>query len=136
MYLSLAITKAESVAEFRDIFAKNVEITLGCMNDVVTVDGYEGSVSTDVIANKVIGSFSNAETEDGSKQLATLLATKVFIPLKTLVESRRNRCSSYQLIALTRIEWAKSPSHEFGRSVALKHAMVLGFLDKKYRNGW
>ena len=136
MRLSEAITKAKSVTELRDVFANDVNIELGRITDAVTVKGYEGSVTTDFIARKVSGSFFRAEKEEGSKELAVSLAKKVFTPLRSLVESRQNRCSFYQVAALTRIGWTPPPAPEFGDCTALKHAMILGCLDDKYKNGW
>lgn len=133
MNLSQAITKAKSIADLNDIFVSKVNVQLGWANDSVTIEGYQGAVTTDFIAHRVLN-LSNSETED-SKRLANFLAKKVFIPLKNLVESPENQCSPYQLMALTRIGWTPPQFPEFGRSVALKHAMVLGLLDRKYA-GW
>lgn len=132
MYLSQAITKAKSIDDFNTIFENNVVIQLGWVNDKVTVQGYQGTVTTDLIAQCVL-KVSSSETKD-SKKLATLLAMKVFTPLKNLVEAPENQCVPYQIAALTRIGWTPRPASEFGRSIALKHAMVLGLLDIKYAN--
>lgn len=137
MYLSQAIANASSVGQIREIFARReVEISLNCMSDIVTVEGYEGSVTTDFIAKKIMESFFIIETEKESKTLAALLAEKIFIPLKHIVECRRGRWYFYQLTALKRASWISPQAPEFGSSIALKHAMVLGFLDEKYRNNW
>lgn len=130
IFLSHAITKAKSIAELNDIFINKVNIQLGWANDKVTVEGYEGSVSTDFIANLVLN-LSDSETGD-SKRLASFFAEKVFIQLKHLVDSPENQCSPYQLAALTRLIWTPPQAPEFGNSIALKHAMVLGNLDRKY----
>lgn len=129
--LSDALSKAKSITDLNDIFAHEVDVQIGCMNDIVTVDGYEGSVTTDAIAQKVMRSSPEWETDD-STQLATYLAEKVFTPLRNLVEAPKNRCAAYQIVALTRIGWTPPPAPQFGKSIALKHAMVLGMLDSKY----
>ena len=137
MILSQVITKAKSAADLNDIFENNVNVQLGWVNDTVTVERYTGSVTTDFIARCIIARFivdrGDSQTED-CKRLAKLLAEKVFIPLKNLVESPDNQCSLYQLTALTPISWTPQPAPEFGKSIALKHAMVLGSLDQKYMN--
>ncbi|NGX60024.1 MAG: hypothetical protein KR126chlam3_01186 [Chlamydiae bacterium] len=129
MRLDLALGKCKSISDCNDIFDGGVKVQLKYLNDSVTVEGYEGSVTTDSIANKIT-TFGFIETED-SKRLAGSLAKKVFIPLKKLVEAPENQCSLYQLAALTRIGWTPPPASEFGGSIALKHAMALGFLDEK-----
>jgi hypothetical protein len=137
MYLSQAIANAKSVGQVSEIFAiREVKIFLNCMSDTVTVEGYEGSVTTDFIAQKIMNSFFSIEIEKESKRLASLLTEKIFIPLKHMVECRRSRWYFYQLTALTRASWMSPQSSEFGSSIALKHAMALGFLDEKYRNNW
>lgn len=132
MNLSEVIVEAMSIARLNEIFVGEVNVQLGWVNDSVTIEGYEGAITTDFIAYRVLN-LSGAETED-SKRLANLLEEKVFTPLKILVESPENQYSLYQLIALTRVGWTPPQSSEFGSSWALKHAMVLGLLDRKYAN--
>lgn len=127
MDLQQALTKATTVTEFIDIFKNDVKVTLGWVNDQVTIDGYQGSVTTDFIARRIV-LLNQLKTED-SATLRWNLAVKVFFPLKNLVESPENQCSLYQLTALTRIFWTWAPAQQFGRSIALKHAMVLRILD-------
>jgi hypothetical protein len=135
MDLFQAMTKATSIAELNDIFENNVKVELGWVNDRVTVDGYQGVVTTDFIAGRALRlspSPNNLTSE--SAHLAELLLSKVFRPLKNLVESPENRCTFYQFVAFTRISWTPPPVAEFSRSAALKHAMVLGCLDNQYCN--
>ncbi len=133
MKLNHAINKAKSIPELNDIFENTVNITLGCINDVVTIQGYEGVVNTDFLARKVMSVwFSGIEGSQDSRVLAGYLAEKVFAPLRDLVEAPGNQCALYQLAALTRIGWTPPQAPKFGRSVALKHAMVLGLLDRKF----
>ena len=135
MKLWRAINKAKSITELNDIFENAVTITLGCINDVVIIQGYEGAINTDFIARKVASVWSSGiEESQDSQVLARYLAEKVFAPLRDLVESTENQCSLYQLAALTRIAWTPPQAPEFGHSVALKHAMVLGFLDRRLAN--
>lgn len=130
MRLSQALEKANAVSDLYDIFvAYEVEVKIHCLSDSVRVKGYEGTVSTDEIARK-ISELGFVNTQE-SLHLAESLATKIFLPLKELVEDPENRCALYQLVALTRIGWTPPPTREFGGSIALKHAMCLGFLDEK-----
>ena len=136
MDLSQVITKAKSVADLNEVFAHNVNVKLGWLNDIVTVEGYEGAVSTDFIARRVVSVRRGLEITEDSKQLAKFLAEKVFAPLTNLVESPENCCSLYQLTALTRMTYTPPQEPEFGCSIALKHAMILGLLDQKYTTMW
>jgi adenine/guanine phosphoribosyltransferase-like PRPP-binding protein len=135
MQLSNVIAKAKDVSELCDVFTNNVQIELGYASDIVTVKGYDGSVSTDTIARKIMEDSIWRPKQERSKELAALLAAKVFLPLKNLVESRQNQCTLYQMAALTRILWTPPPADEFGKSVALKHAIALSALDQRYDYG-
>lgn len=123
--LSAAIEGA-GIDDLNNIFDRIVDVKLGYYNDQVSVEGYTGTVTTDVIARKImkLGFVNTLE----SKRLANSLTEKVFKPLKELVEAPENYYSLYQITALTRIAWTPDPEEEFGKSVALKHAMALGFL--------
>jgi hypothetical protein len=83
MNLSQAITKAKSIADLNDIFVSKVNVQLGWTNDSVTIEGYQGAVTTDFIAHCVLN-LSNSETED-SKRLANFLAEKVFMRINVLL---------------------------------------------------
>jgi hypothetical protein len=97
----------------------------------VTVKGYEGSVTTDAIASKIFA--TKKEINEDSKKLAASLATKVFLPLRTLVESPEILYSSYWFCSLTRYPLTPTPPPEiFGDSFLLRHAMPLGCLDPQY----
>ena len=133
MNLSDALSKANSIGDLDKIFAHTTTVQLGWMNDIVTVDGYKSSVTTDFIARQVMQFAPRLNTED-SKRLATCLAEKVFTPLRKLVEAPENGCATYQVFALSRIGWTPPPAPQFGQCVALKHAMVLGMLDSNYAN--
>ncbi len=118
MYLPETITKgsqAKSLSELIDIFEKEVNVQLGFVNDKVTIEGYSGWVTTDFIARQMFG-VSKSQTTD-TEGLAKILAEKVFIPLKNLVESPENQCVLYQLTALTRICWTPPQAPEFGNSI-------------------
>lgn len=126
--LQFAINKAHTVAEFGEIFSKNVQVRLNWFSDSVTIEGYEGAVTTDFIASKIMRTF-DWRPSDEKKQLARLIANKVFLPLRELVEAPENQCLPYQLIALKRVTFTPPAAPEFGNSIALKHAMVIGCLD-------
>lgn len=130
MTLSSVLDAAKSIEALNVIFDHNVTVELGWMNDAVTIGGYKGTVTTDFIAKKVLPIAIQAEESDDSKRLAKSLAEKVFAPLQSLVESPANRHALYQLAALTRVTWTPPQAPVFGSSVALKHAMVLGLLDR------
>ena len=133
MRLSEAITKAVSSAEFNDIFAKKVEVQIDGARDKVTIEGFEGAVTTDFIARCVFDQVGYKEpNSENSKRLAKDLDDKVFMPLKTLVDSPEQRCSLYWLTSLIRIVWPSSPEPKFGYAIALRHAMILGRLDEQY----
>lgn len=132
MRLSIALATATTLTELNHIFANNVEVSVGCISDSVTVNGYEGDVSTDVIA-RTISQLGFVDTDE-SHRLADTLADKVFLPLKVLVEDQR--CSLYKITTLTRLVYTPPSAVEFGTSIALKHAMCLGLLNqRKYLNG-
>lgn len=130
MSLSEVLLKAKSVGDFNEIFDKSIQVQLGWFEDEVTVNGYRGTVTTDFVAQRIL-SLSDENTEE-SRRLAASLMSKVFMPLKNLVEAPENRCSLYQVSALMRMCWVPRPAVVFGTSVALRHAMVVGVLDPRY----
>lgn len=131
--LTNALTNAKTVADFNDIFEGDVKVRLGCYSDIVKVRGYDGYVSTDTIAHNVLKVCNRKTYTQGSIELAGYLAEKVFLPLKDLIESPDNQCAFYQVAALIRFSWSKSAHPDFGNSIALKHAVILGWLDEKYK---
>ncbi|MEM1283102.1 MAG: hypothetical protein AAGG81_06065 [Chlamydiota bacterium] len=133
MELNNALEKAKSYSELNDIFENNVDVKLGFLNDEVSVTGYEGTVTTDYIARRIMDLYKQpAKSDEESRKLASLLEDKVFLPLKDLVEAPENHCSLYQVSALARVIWTPPPAQQFGHSIALKHAMVLRVLERAY----
>lgn len=132
MNLSSVLNSTKTISGIAQIFELDVKVELGCLTDSVTIKGYKGAVTTDAVM-QTVGFVCNIDPESLSKaRLAKLLAKKIFKPLRVLVEAPENQCRLYQLTALSR--WcSRAQAPEFGTSVALRHAMILGFLDEKYK---
>jgi hypothetical protein len=132
MNLSTALSNAITLTELLEIFDNDIEVKIAYINDQVTVKNYACNITTYQIAHKIMTITRTLKGDKLAPLLGKCLAEKVFHPLKVLVESTSNYCSLYQISALTRVAWIPPPANEFGDAVALKHAMVLSFLDSTY----
>ncbi len=131
MILMHAVKEAKTIEDLNRIFTCNsVDIQIYALMDTVRVSGYVGTISTDVIANKIstYSVSSGALNTIESEKLADTIATKVFHPLKDLVKET-SWCSCY---GWHRVGYTPNPVPEFGNSIALKHAMTLSHLSSRY----
>ncbi|NGX34066.1 MAG: hypothetical protein K1060chlam1_00413 [Candidatus Anoxychlamydiales bacterium] len=138
MNLEIAVNNSSTCSQFFNIFDNNVQVDVNTMwgTDNVSVDGYEGTVSTDFIARQLFLKFTNDKvSDDESTQLATLLETKVFIPLRDrIIQLDKYSCCStliYKIRNFTRIGWTPEDFNLTAGYPCLRHSMPLIALKKE-----
>ncbi len=138
MNLEVALNRSQTCEAFYEIFNAHVHVKIDKVwgVDLVSVEGYTGSISTDFIAEEIIAKFSNIKPDESAIQLAELLKNKVFIPLRErVVKLEINDCSAllfYTLRNIVRISYTPDCPHLSHGYAVLKHSMCLSFLDPAY----
>lgn len=139
MRLQEAINKSVNCQGFCEIFEKRVktELDLFWGLDSVSVEGYEGSVSTHFIAQQILGKFHliKEEEEKSALALSEFLTNKVFIPLRDrLMESDRASCGlstlTYKIRNCSQMCWVPSDRRLTAGYGVLNHSMCVMFLNK------
>jgi hypothetical protein len=139
MQLKDALDHCGTCEGFRKIFEGRVktEIDLFWGSDSVSIDGYEGSVSTLFIARQILQKFHSVKEEEAKDALALseLIKDKVFIPLRNrMLEADQDTCNlatiAYQIRNCAQNCWTPAdPKFTAGYHV-LNHSMCLMLLDK------
>lgn len=135
MTLDISITTARTLQEFRHIFDRNVEVKIDPFwgTDSVTIEGYEGAVSTDLIASAIFNITNFDASQDAEAySLAELLANKVFLPLRDEVVRLDANCSAtiYKIRNIGRIAYTPEDFKITMGYPCLKHSMPLLWLKK------
>jgi hypothetical protein len=145
MRLNEAINHSCTYEQLVKIFERDVEVQVDTFwgVDSVKIEGYEGTVSTDLIANHVgrklsSGFHGNAcgiETlQRAPLKLAELLRDKVFTPLRDrLKKLDRTNCMltlPYKIRNCVRMAWTPQDDRLTGGYLALKHGTCVLFLEK------
>lgn len=139
MRLSEAISKSESCQNFCKIFENrvNTQIDLFWGLDSVSVEGYEGSVTTYFIARQILDKFHliKEKEEKAALSLFGLMTNKVFIPLRDrIIECDRVSCYLstlfYKIRNCSQICWVPSDPKLTGGYAVLNHSMCVMLLNK------
>jgi hypothetical protein len=145
MRLDEAINHSCTYAELVQIFDRDVEVQVDTFwgVDSVKVEGYEGTVSTDLIARHVTLKFSDFSgdvsyeiMQKGPLKLAGLLKNKVFTPLRDhLKKLDRSNCMltlAYKIRNCMRMAWTTQDDRLTGGYLALKHGTCVMFLERAW----
>ena len=138
MRLDHAISQSHTCEQFCNIFSKNVDVQLNTLwgVDAVSVEGYEGTVTTDLIARAVSDKFNNIneDQEQEALKLADNLTSKVFVPLRDrIIQLDRSSCAAtllYKIRNCGRIGWTPEDRNLTAGYAVLKHSMCVMFLNK------
>lgn len=151
--LENALKSSTSLEALHKIFQHNVQVEINPLwgTDSVEVDGYDGVVSTDLIASTIWNlpihdvkqedSFVIIQIEDtlpensDASTLAAILERKVFIPLRDQLIALENQSCGwggaiYRIANCARIAWTPMDPALTGGYACLKHSMVLNMLRK------
>jgi|GEM_PF-6739038 len=138
MTLETSIKASTTIQQFYDIFKHRVSVDIDPLwgTDSVQVDEYEGAVSTDLIASAIFDNFCEMDQfqEENALELANLIETKVFMPLKRkLIQLEREGCCKaliYKVRNYTRKSWTPQDYKITSGYACLKHSMPLMLLKK------
>lgn len=139
MRLENAILQSRTCQEFCDILDRRVNVQIDSLwgVDTVAIDGYEGTVSTDLIAEQITKKFGHSvkeNEEEAGLRLADLLKEKVFIPLRERVkELDVSNCIAslaYKIRNSARLGFTPTDRNLTEGYLVLKHSMCVMYLDK------
>ncbi len=130
MKLADAIMNCGTCGDFSEIFKDNevyVEIDTWWGEDSVTVNGYEGAVTTDFVAQQMISKFSCTKNEKTAAiELADVIDEKIFNSLKKRIRKlEKDNCMStlvYRIRSLHRMGYSPSNINLTGGDYLLQHS--------------
>ena len=139
MMLEAVMNQSQTCEEFCSIFNPKVSVQIDAFwgVDSVSIEGYQGTVTTDFIASQIMKKFGREikeDQEESALKLAELLKGKVFIPLRQYVKKLdKYNCwlsITYKIRNCTRIGWTPEDFELTHGYYVLKHSMCIMVLDK------
>ncbi|MBS0626884.1 MAG: hypothetical protein JSS09_01585 [Verrucomicrobia bacterium] len=138
MRLDHAINQSHTCKQFDEIFSRNVDVQINTLwgIDAVKVEGFEGTVTTDLIARAVSDKFNNINEDQAqiALRLADSLTSKVFVPLRDrIIQLDRSNCTTtllYKMRNCGRIGFTPEDRNLTAGYPVLKHSMCVMFLNK------